>query len=714
MVTVGMLDIKHPEKNLKAYPFACVAKAEGINFFYFIPSSVNLESKTIQGYFYENGCWVVKSTTFPDVIYNSNSQAKAEEDQIIIEALRFLIPFTSYPVGNKIKVFEMLGKSDTFLPYLPETKEIENVNSIIDYINQRRNIILKPRHGRKGSGIIFITCKEDMYELTQENKTSQISKSELGTIIEELIPKSYIAQQYIRSMNKAGNVYDFRLHVQKDGTGEWKICTIYPRIAPHDSIKSNISSGGATLYLAPFLEQEFNEDYYNMKRYLEVFSISIAKEMDHIYGVAFDELGIDIGLDENNKIWLYEINWHPGVPPTFYLELSVVKTSLEYCCYLANKFLYQDNPLRAFRPVIAITGSAGKTTTKSMIASVLRERLNVFESKDNCNTSENTRNHVNEITPFHQAAVLEYAMGHAGVIARHCNYIKPHLSIVTNIGPSHISNFNNDIKEIAKAKSEIIKGMDQDGILIMNGDDPNSKFLEIEQFKGKIIKVGISKDCQFQATNIQYEMNGISFDIEIKGEKLNAFLPALGNHNLYNALFAIAAGVQVGLTPAEILNGLKKYRNPKGRLELYHFDDEITVIDDTCHATYEAMKSAIEVLYQQAKQNRKKIAVLGTMPELGTKVTEYHREIGKLLYEKEVNILITFGTNTVHFRKGAMEAGFPPENIFNFYNYEKLNQFLKEIVCSNTVFLFKGARRINLSEVAEQFINNLKNQSGST
>jgi UDP-N-acetylmuramoyl-tripeptide--D-alanyl-D-alanine ligase len=713
MVTVGMLDLKPPEKNLKAYPFACVAKAEGIIFFYFRPSDVDIGSKTISGFFYETGSWIVKQTMFPDVIYNANSQAKSLEDQIIIEALRVLIPFTSYPVGNKMKVLEMLRKSNTFASYLPETKEVQDNNSIINFINQRESIILKPRNGRKGSGIIFIRCKGGMYELTQNDKTERLYKTELVSLIEELIPKAYIAQQYIRSKNKAGNAYDLRLHVQKDGKGEWKICTIYPRIAPHDSIISNISSGGSTLYLNPFLKQEFNEEYFNIKRYLEIFSLSISREMDKLYKISFDELGIDIGLDENSKIWLYEINWHPGIPPTFYLELDVVKTSLEYCCYLAHKFMNKDTPLHAFKPVIAVTGSAGKTTTKNMISAILREKLNIFESKDNCNTSENTRRHVNQITPFHQAAVLEYGMGHEGVIARHCQFIKPHISIITNIGPSHISNFNNDIKGIARAKSEIIKGMDQDGILIINGDDPHSGLLEIDQFKGTVLRIGTNRDCHFQATNIQHESSGISFDIEINGAKLTAFIPALGDHNLYNALFAVAAGVQVGLSPKEIIKGLKEYRNPKGRLELQHFDGEITVIDDTCHATFEAMKAAIEVLYQQAKENRKKIAVLGTMPELGTKAIEYHKEIGKLLFEKEVDMLITFGTNTRHYRNGAIESGFSPKNIFSFYDCEKLNKFLEENASSNTVFLFKGARRINLSESVDKFTSYLKNKKGA-
>lgn len=336
MVMVGMLDLAGPEKHLKAYPFAAVAKAEGIGFFYFQPQDVDLETKTIRGKFYENGQWIEKQTTFPDVIYNANGHVKSEEEQLIIEALKALIPFTSWSVGNKMKVFNKLTKSALFSRYLPDTMEVKEAEAAIDFINEKEQVILKPRNGRKGKGILYVRRMEDEYEVRGDNEQQRMSRRMLSSLLTDKIPEKYIIQTFIQCRNQAGLTYDLRLHVQKDGTGRWTVCSIYPRIAPPNSVKANISSGGAALYITPFLKQEFGEDYFNMQRYLEVFAISISKEMDKLYKRSFDELGIDIGIDSSGKVWLYEINWHPGVPPAFYLELDVVKTSLAYCCYLAH------------------------------------------------------------------------------------------------------------------------------------------------------------------------------------------------------------------------------------------------------------------------------------------------------------------------------------------------------------------------------------------
>ena len=132
-------------------------------------------------------------------------------------------------------------------------------------------------------------------------------------------------------------MFDFRLHVQKNGEGKWVITTIYPRIAPKGSIIANINNGGFTNYLDPFLQQEFKEEAFNIRRTLEYFSLSLANHLDELqmvqYGEVIDEIGVDIGLDENLKIWIYEVNWRPGCPPAFYLELDVVINSIKYAMY---------------------------------------------------------------------------------------------------------------------------------------------------------------------------------------------------------------------------------------------------------------------------------------------------------------------------------------------------------------------------------------------
>ncbi|MEM1503517.1 hypothetical protein RG959_08835 [Domibacillus sp. 8LH] len=165
MVMVGMLNLAGPEKHFKAYPFAAVAKVEGTGFFYFQPQGVDLKTKTIRRKFYENGQWIEKQTTFPDGVYNTNGHVKSEEEQVTIEALKALIPFTSWSVGNKMKVFNKLSKSALFSRYLPDTMEVKEVEAVIDFIHEKEQVILKPRNGRKGKGIICVRRMEDEYEV---------------------------------------------------------------------------------------------------------------------------------------------------------------------------------------------------------------------------------------------------------------------------------------------------------------------------------------------------------------------------------------------------------------------------------------------------------------------------------------------------------------------------------------------------------------------
>ena len=159
------------------------------------------------------------------------------------------------------------------------------------------------------------------------------------------------------------------------------ITTIYPRIAPKGSIIANINNGGFTNYLDPFLQQEFKEEAFNIRRTLEHFSLSLANHLDELqmvqYGEVIDEIGIDIGLDENFKIWIYEVNWRPGCPPAFYLELDVVINSIQYAKYLAKNQSKINKEIMELKkkkmkekekiPIIAITGSAGKTTSKAFL-----------------------------------------------------------------------------------------------------------------------------------------------------------------------------------------------------------------------------------------------------------------------------------------------------------------------------------------------------------
>ncbi len=343
MIIIGMLHHrKDPYKVRKAYAYAAVAKAEGVELLFFSPKAVDFNQKTILGYQYQEGKWKKMERPFPDVIYNAGSPEKLKKSNQIVNRLKKMIPFTTHSIGNKFSVYKRLKKDETYKDYLIPSHVIYEVNQFIYYINQYQKIVFKPVNGHKGQGIVFIEMVNDHYEIHLEKDKKRFNHDEMINFIKNRLKKdSYLIQPYIQCKTKSGNAYDFRLHTQKNGNGEWVITAIYPRIGPLGSIVANISSGGATNYLEPFLKQEFNDNYYDIKQYLEQFSLKLSKKMDDIqiqyFNETIDELGIDVGIDERNKIWIFEVNWRPGCPPTFYLELDVVKNMIHYAIYIAKR-----------------------------------------------------------------------------------------------------------------------------------------------------------------------------------------------------------------------------------------------------------------------------------------------------------------------------------------------------------------------------------------
>lgn len=147
---------------------------------------------------------------------------------------------------------------------------------------------------------------------------------------------TYLVQPFIQSKTKQGQSFDLRLHVQKDGEGKWMLTAMYPRIA-NKGVVANVSTGGYTSVSISFLQEQFGEDYFDIKRYLEVFAVQFATHFDRLYDEPLDELGIDVGLDPNNKIWIYEVNWRPGTPILFHLEMDVPKYTIRYATFLAKE-----------------------------------------------------------------------------------------------------------------------------------------------------------------------------------------------------------------------------------------------------------------------------------------------------------------------------------------------------------------------------------------
>jgi UDP-N-acetylmuramoyl-tripeptide--D-alanyl-D-alanine ligase len=353
------------------------------------------------------------------------------------------------------------------------------------------------------------------------------------------------------------------------------------------------------------------------------------------------------------------------------------------------------------KPIIAVTGSSGKTMVKTLISCILREKWVIFESKDYYNIFQKTEQHAKEINFIHRAAVLEYGMGFPGDITKHCELIQPNMSVITNVGLAHIGNFEGKIELLARAKSELIKGMNQSGTLFINADDENSKLLDTKDFTGKILTVGIESEANYKANNIKYSEEGMTFTVILDGIEYPFLIPIFGIHNIFNALFAIAVSHQLGFSPLDMQTGLRNVKKPNHRLNLFKLKNGITVIDDTVHAHPPAVKAALDVL--EALGKKQKIVILGSMPTLGDRITEYHEDVGSYIASKNIDFLYTYGNISVNIGIGAIKAGFPAEKVVHkttLYKKVLCKELIKLIEPGSTI-LVKGSSRQNMYEIVE-------------
>ena len=334
MSLVGMLHHrKHPTSVRKAYPFAAVAKMEGIDFFYFSYRNINFSQKSIAGWVYERGQWLQKNMNFPDVIINSSSPRTKKQSEIL-NKLQYTSRFTSHSVGNKMTVYNKILKGSKFAEYLIPSLKAKTVRDVLGFLKKNPKAVFKPIKGNHGKNISFLEKKEDVIQVVQGKEYCVYKPDEFEKFISsQLNEHAYLIQSFVDCRTKAGLTYDFRLHVQKNGKGEWEITLIYPRVSGNSKLISNISSGGYRAELLPFLKEEFAEESQRVYKELENFALSFAEHFDSLYEHPFDELGIDVGLEEQHKLRIFEVNWRPG---SKHREFEVARRLLPYCEYLAN------------------------------------------------------------------------------------------------------------------------------------------------------------------------------------------------------------------------------------------------------------------------------------------------------------------------------------------------------------------------------------------
>lgn len=345
MILIGFLyHRKDPRTLLKAPYYAIAAKEEGAELLYFSPKCVNFKTRTINGYVYDQEAeeWIKVNRRFPDVIYNIGSPQKLSRSQDIVDRLKTEIPFTSYSIGNKITVYRRLEEAGLFKKYIIPTKTVSSPQDIFNFLNTYKKLVFKPTNGHRGNGVTFIERSSNMYKVQTDDNNHLYTQKELINFIQKSLQQSnYLVQPYINSRTKDGHAYDLRLHVQKNGEGRWIIATMYAKISPSDSIVTNGHRGGICVSLNHFLMHEFPDCSYEMKQKLDHFALHLATHLDELqlkyHSQQLDELGIDVGIDENNRIWLYEVNWLPGMPRDYYGKKGVEQNTIRYAIFLANK-----------------------------------------------------------------------------------------------------------------------------------------------------------------------------------------------------------------------------------------------------------------------------------------------------------------------------------------------------------------------------------------
>ena len=379
------------------------------------------------------------------------------------------------------------------------------------------------------------------------------------------------------------------------------------------------------------------------------------------------------------------------------VALIAVKDSEMALSYMASAQLAE----KTF-PRIAVTGSVGKTTTKDMIAAVMREGKKTYVSSGNHNSIIGMPLSAMEIPEDTECAILEMGMSNFGEIERMSLVAEPDIAVITNIGSSHMETLG-DREGIFRAKLEILCGLKKGGYLILNGDQPILSGVSGRSYHTLYVSLQ-RPNADFFAQNIRVEFGGTYFDVVHKGKTYpDFFVPISGRHNVFAALFAFAVATLQGLTPEQIKNGLKNFQPAGMRQEILHFGGK-TVIADCYNAAPESMRAAIDVLCECTPKGGRRVAILGDMLELGKHSIAIHRGIGGYLQDHGIDLLFAVGKGGIEIAQGAVEAGMDPAKTMLFIDQNDVDAIVKALAShTNTgdTLLFKASRGVRLERVVD-------------
>ena len=415
-------------------------------------------------------------------------------------------------------------------------------------------------------------------------------------------------------------------------------------------------------------------------------------------------IGIKGEKFDGNAFWKQALD--NGAEAVIIQEIEITKDELEK--YSNKTIVKVEDTLKALYeiakykrslydiPVVAITGSVGKTSTKDMIASVVNTKFKTLKTEGNNNNNIGLPFTILRLKD-HEAMVVEMGMNHFGEISLLTDIAKPTLAVITNIGTSHIGNLGSR-ENILKAKLEILEGMKIPRVIINNDNDLLHNWYEQNKDKLEIHTIGIENNSELMAKEIELGEESSKFKAISDEGETEIQVPVAGTHFVYNALCAMEVGRVLGISTNQIQDGIAKFELTKKRMDIRKLENGAIIINDAYNASYESMKASIEFLANHT--GTRKIAVLGDMFELGEYSEELHRNVGKEVASHDIDILICAGENSKYIIEEAQKN--KKIETFYFHNNEEIVEKLTQELRNGDVVLVKASNGMKFFEICQK------------
>lgn len=348
-------------------------------------------------------------------------------------------------------------------------------------------------------------------------------------------------------------------------------------------------------------------------------------------------------------------------------------------------------------PVVQITGSVGKTSTRDIVANVVRTQYKTLQTEGNQNNAVGLPTTLLKLKD-HEAVVVESGMNHLGEISYLGKIAKPTIAVITNVGTAHIGLLGSR-ENILKAKLEILENLKPGGYIVINNDNDMLNKWAKEDTKYKKYTFGIEEEADVMAYNIKINENNSTYNVKINNKEYLVNVPVSGKHFVYNSLCAIAVGNLLNITPENIIKGIASFTLTKNRMEVDKIKNNITIINDTYNASYDSMKAGLD--YLKELPGARKIAVLGDMFELGEFAEEIHRKVGIEVVTHKVDMLVTVGELAKYISGEAEYLGMPKDKVIQLNTTTEAVDYLNNNLRKDDVVLLKAANGMHFAEIFE-------------